>query len=99
MLMKVKHKKEIDILFYYRIYSSKNSNFLKSLADKFAETYKVYIVGDYLDNKKLHNLGKIERNQLKSILKKQNSLFSQVKTLVHYLQEIVSKIMFHFFTI
>ena len=62
-------QKEIDILFYYRIYSSKNSNFLKSLADKFAETYKVYIVGDYLDNKKLHNLGKIERNQLKSILK------------------------------
>ena len=53
---------KIDILFYYRIYSSKNSNFLKSLADKFAETYKVYIVGDYLDNKKLHNLGKIEKD-------------------------------------
>ena len=72
-LVKIKkiRKKNIDLLIYNRDYSVKN-NYLR---DKFLKNIllynlKIYVVGDYLDLKKVKNLGFISRNQINNLLKR-----------------------------
>tara|TARA_A100001015_G_scaffold225376_1_gene254367 strand:+ start:2916 stop:4754 length:1839 start_codon:yes stop_codon:yes gene_type:complete len=70
-------EREIDIIIYHRIYSTKKSEFLRSLAIKLGEEYKVYIVGDKINHKNITNLGKISREELvKSINRSKHAIIS-----------------------
>ena len=66
----ITEEKKIDILIYYRLYSSKKSDFLKQLAINLGSTYNISIVGDNIESENLNNLGKVERNNLRKILSK-----------------------------
>jgi hypothetical protein len=65
-----KEEKQIDLVIYYRLYSSKNSEILKQIALKLCNKFKIYVVGDKINNDNIKNLGKIKRSELLDILSK-----------------------------
>jgi hypothetical protein len=68
---KIEDKRYIDILFYYRKYAAHNSNqqlnIIKILAK---QKFKIFVVGDYLNEKNVNNLGIISRKKIWEYLKK-----------------------------
>jgi len=65
-----KEKKQIDMVIYFRLYSSKNSEVLKNIALELCDKFKIYIVGDEINDERIKNLGKIKRPELINILSK-----------------------------
>jgi hypothetical protein len=68
---KLEGERYIDILFYYRKYEAHNStqqlDIIKILAK---QKLKIFVVGDYLNEKNVYNLGIIPRKEIWKYLKK-----------------------------
>ena len=58
------------MVIYFRLYSSKNSEVLKNIALELCDKFKIYIVGDEINDERIKNLGKIKRPELINILSK-----------------------------
>ena len=63
-------KKEIDLILYFRNYYSKDNQFFKYIVNKLKKSFKIIIVGDYLNEKNIKNLGYINRSKIFKLLKK-----------------------------
>ena len=44
------------MVIYYRLYSSKNSKVLKNIALELCDKFKIYIVGDKINDERIKNL-------------------------------------------
>jgi hypothetical protein len=62
--------KKIDFFFYYKKHPNKSNNFLVNIINLLLlKNYKIYIAGDFLNNKRIINLGYIDKNQIFFFLK------------------------------
>tara|TARA_B100000989_G_scaffold298905_1_gene290927 strand:+ start:24010 stop:25068 length:1059 start_codon:yes stop_codon:yes gene_type:complete len=69
--MKKKYeKKEIDLILYFRNYHSKDNQFFKYIVNKLKKSFNIVIVGDYLNEKNIKNLGYVNRSKIFKLLKK-----------------------------
>ena len=76
---KFKDKKLVryyDLVFYLRKHKNKNTNLLIELAQNLSKDHKIITIGEKINNKKIKNLGKINKKKLSFILQKSKYSFT-----------------------
>jgi hypothetical protein len=69
--LKIKRKKNIDFLIYYRLHKNKNAFFPYKLIKKLISlNFKIHIVGDYLNNPSVINHGYLNNQKINDLLAK-----------------------------
>lgn len=61
-------KKKIDFLVYYRKHANKYDTQTISMIKKLSYSFKIYVVGDFLNISNIKNLGYIDNNKLRDLL-------------------------------
>ena len=62
--------KKIDFFFYYKKHPNKSNNFMIKIINLLLlKNYRIYIAGDFLNNKGITNLGYIDKSQILFFLK------------------------------
>ncbi len=64
-----------DLIFYLRKHKNKNTNLLIELAQNLSKNHKIITIGEKINNKKIKNLGKINKKNLSTILQKSKYSF------------------------
>ena len=64
-----------DLIFYLRKHKNKNTNLLIELAQNLSKNHKIITIGEKINNKKIKNLGKINKKNLSTILQRSKYSF------------------------
>ena len=63
-----KYSRKYDLIFYLKQHHNKNTNLLIKVAEKLSKNFKIIVIGEKINNKKITSFGKISTKKLYSIL-------------------------------
>jgi hypothetical protein len=71
-----KNKRNIDIIYYHRNHSSKQSKVLNNILKEISKKFKVVVIGDFFKEKNLKNLNLISKKRTNKIILKSKFTFA-----------------------
>lgn len=78
-------KKDIDLIIYNRKHDFKNDNYFLNIISKFNLSFKIYVLGNKIENKGITNIGTVSNNLLRKYLRRTKYIISSAENLYSFL--------------